>query len=184
MMLTDTQIRRYVAQPERDFDIDPFDKSQVQPASYDLTLGKTLIWYEDGETLSLGDESPDGGVEYDISDDPHSLRPGEFTLAHTTETVSLTNRVSAAVKGRSSIGRLGLIPHTAGWIDPGFEGQITLELVNHGPHVIEMEAGDPIAQIVFAKTDSRVVEPYGAQTDSKYQGQTGVTESRIGGGAE
>lgn len=183
-MLSDGQIRRYVAQPEREFDIDPFTESQIQPASYDLTLGETVASYQGGETLSLGDASPTGSVWCDISNDAYVIQPGDFVLAHTAEHISLTDRVSAEVKGRSSIGRIGLIPHTAGWIDPGFEGQITLELVNHGPHTIEIKAGDPIAQIVFAKTDSRVVQPYGQQDASKYQGQTGVTESRLGGGQE
>jgi len=105
--------------------------------------------------------------------------PQEFVLGHTAETIELPANISGEVKGRSSIGRMGLIPHTAGWIDPGFEGQITLEFVNHSDRPVKIEPGQRIAQIVFSYTNRPSANPYGEKSDSKYQGQTGVTGSRI-----
>lgn len=183
-MLTGSQIRRYQRQPEREFSIEPFNDSQVQPASYDLTLGEEVLSYAPTSTRANPTRITDGrseiGITFDISESTYTIHSGDFLLAHTRETVSLTDRVAGEVKGRSSIGRMGLIPHTAGWIDPGFTGQITLELVNHGNESIEITAGDPIAQIVFDKTNTQVSVDYSDKSDSKYQGQTGVTESRFG----
>jgi len=158
--------------------IEPYTKSNVQPASYDLTLGGSFkVEPEDGDTTQ--------GVRYGsvkrktYDHDRIIVQPGEFMLGHAQETVSLPSYISGEVKGRSSIGRMGLIPHTAGWVDAGFSGQITLEFVNHSSYPVEIRSGDRIAQIVFTYMNEPAAEPYGEKDDSKYQGQTGVTESRI-----
>lgn len=162
-------------------DIRPFDSGNIQPASYDLTLGREFEREKGGGGRIRVSQSIESGA----AERRHTetgvieIRPGEFVLGHTAETVELPPNITAEVKGRSSLGRLGLIPHTAGWIDPGFEGQITLEFVNHSKHSVVLKEGQRIAQIVFTYTNRPASKPYGEKADSKYQGQTGVTESRI-----
>jgi dCTP deaminase len=159
-------------------DIDPFDGENVQPASYDLTLGTE---FEREREPGRKRQSIENGAadRRHIETDKIEIQPGEFLLGHTQERVTLPNTITAEVRGRSSIGRLGLIPHTAGWVDPGFSGDITLEFVNHSEYPIVLECGQRIAQIVFREVNGTVLEPYGEKEDSKYQGQTGVTGSRI-----
>jgi dCTP deaminase len=204
MVLSDNEIARLVGQTERKQQrneetdgllIDPWSGENLQPASYDLTLGTEWIVpveaNPDDQPITLDSGVPES-AKLRFTADSFVLNPAQdmhhsmpavdsapFVLGHTQETIRLPPNVTAEVKGRSSIGRLGVIPHTAGWIDPGFEGQITLEFVNHSPNQIKLEAGTRIAQIVFRKTETRVSEPYGDKSDQKYQGQSGVTESRI-----
>lgn len=177
-------------------DIRPFKSENVQPASYDLTLGNEwevpVDAHPDDLPLTLDEGLPDSATRVFEADEfvlnpmqprgasdglQHDSRP--FVLGHVEEEIEIPPYMTAEVKGRSSIGRLGVIPHTAGWGDPGFEGQLTLEFVNLSPNPIELEAGRRIAQVVFQYTNRSAAKPYGEKTDSKYQGQSGVTESRI-----
>lgn len=178
-VLSDRDIIRRIAYRDDSIDISPFSQENVQPASYDLTLGDEFVKYHDGgyslQSVELG---PTERRE-SLTADSYVVDPGEFVLGHTVETIRLPNDVTAEVKGRSSIGRLGLIPHTAGWIDPGFEGEITLEFVNHSPQPVEITSGMRIAQIVFSETRTPAGVGYGEKDDQKYQGQTGATESKI-----
>lgn len=176
-------------------DIRPFERDNVQPASYDLTLGNEWIVpveaHPDDRPITLDEGLPDSAKRVYEADtfvlnsmqnpdtDGSAADSAPFVLGHAEETIELPSYITAEVKGRSSVGRLGVIPHTAGWGDPGFEGQLTLEFVNLSPNPIELEAGRRIAQVVFQYTNSPSANPYGEKTDSKYQGQTGVTESRI-----
>jgi len=164
-------------------DIRPFDSVNLQPASYDLTLGEQFqrnYRYGPGTVQSVEDGAVERETQVVGEDiDEMVVMPQEFVLGHTAETIELPANISGEVKGRSSIGRMGLIPHTAGWIDPGFEGQITLEFVNHSDRPVKIEPGQRIAQIVFSYTNRPSANPYGEKSDSKYQGQTGVTGSRI-----
>jgi dCTP deaminase len=167
---------------ETDNIIEPFDESNVQPASYDLTLSDTVVELSGrrnhAATYDITEGVPDG--EYRERDtDEYVLSSGDFVLASTEETVYVPDGFAAQVKGRSSIGRLGVVPHTAGWIDPGFEGDITLELVNHSPVNWRLESGVQIAQIVYSTMLHPSNEVYGEKSNSKYQGQSGVTASRI-----
>lgn len=161
--------------------IEPYDEDNVQPASYDLTLGNEFVKhrYAGSNPPSSIDNGPMADRSERVVGDDCVMDPQDFVLAHTRETIRVPNDITAEVKGRSSLGRLGLIPHTAGWIDPGFEGQITLEFVNHSPHPVKIQSGMRCAQIVFTETTSPASDPYGSKSDSKYQGQTGVTGSRI-----
>lgn len=135
------------------------DPEQIQPASLDVRLGNEFI-------------EPDFADEPYYRDEIH-LAPGTRYLAHTRETVNLPNDIAAQLAGRSTIGRRGIVVHkTAGWIDPGFEGQITLELYNLGNNHVRLEAGERIAQLVFLKLDSE-----SSGYDGQYQGQTGATEA-------
>ena len=153
--------------------ITPLEKEQVQPASVDIRLGNTFSIVEDLSTgiITLKDE-----VRYKtISTDTYILLPGQFVLATTMEYVSLPDNLTAFVEGRSSLGRLGLFIQNAGWVDPGFQGEITLELFNANRCAIELKAGRRVGQLVFAEMDDIALNPY----NGKYQGQRGATGSRV-----
>ena len=148
--------------------ITPLDKEQVQPASVDIRLGNTFSIVEDLSTgvITLKDE-----VRYKtINTDTYILLPGQFVLATTMEYVSLPDNLTAFVEGRSSLGRLGLFIQNAGWVDPGFQGEITLELFNANRCAIELKAGRRVGQLVFAEMDDTALKPY----NGKYQGQKGI----------
>ena len=110
-----------------------------------------------------------------IETDTYLLLPGQFVLATTMEYVTLPDNLTAFVEGRSSLGRMGLFIQNAGWVDPGFRGEITLELFNANRCAIELRAGRRVGQLVFAEMDAPAEHPY----DGKYQGQTGATGSRV-----
>ena len=107
--------------------------------------------------------------------DTYILLPNQFVLATTMEYFHLPDDLTAFVEGRSSLGRMGLFIQNAGWVDPGFHGEITLELYNANRCAIELKAGRRIGQLVFAKMDSPAIHPY----QGKYQGQKGATGSRV-----
>ena len=153
--------------------ITPLEKEQVQPASVDIRLGNTFSIVEDLSTgiITLKDE-----VRYKtINTDTYILLPGQFVLATTMEYVSLPDNLTAFVEGRSSLGRLGLFIQNVGWVDPGFQGEITLELFNANRCAIELKAGRRVGQLVFAEMDDTALKPY----NGKYQGQRGATGSRV-----
>lgn len=170
MILSDGEIREYLDSLR--LDIYPIEDIQIQPASVDIRLGDTFCIVDDhNSTIRLGDE-----VNYKIiHQDKYTLLPGQFVLATTMETFVLPNDLTAFVEGRSSLGRLGLFIQNAGWVDPGFEGEITLELFNASRFAIELQAGCRVGQLVFAKMEKDAVNPY----CGKYQGQRGATGSRI-----
>lgn len=149
--------------------VDPgFDQARLQPASLELTIdGEIFIPGEDGKRT----------LEPDID---LVLMPGDFGLASTVETVRIPTDLVAQVNGKSSWARLGLIVHTtAGFIDPGFRGNITLELKNLGRRAIVIPQGAPICQLVFFQMTSPALRPYGSEgLGSHYQDQKGVTASR------
>lgn len=150
--------------------IQPFNKENVQPASYDLRLGMSfLIPTEQSITM-------DKPIEYNRSyGDYYILKPNEFVLATTKEYIKLPNDIAGFVQGRSSIGRMGLFVQNAGFVDPGFEGELTLELYNASPSPILLDVGRRIAQLVFIKLDKPCSKPY----NGKYLGQTRATGSKI-----
>ena len=111
----------------------------------------------------------------EIHAEKYILLPGQFVLATTMEYIGLPNDLTAFVEGRSSMGRMGLFIQNAGWVDPGFCGEITLELYNANRCAIELQAGRRIGQLVFAKMDQEALHPY----RGKYQGQRGATGSRV-----
>lgn len=182
MLFADIDIR--AALRDGRISIDPFDESALQPASVDVRLGSNFVhdhWpYRDeiadprrnNSHLTVSTEVPDG--------DSIMLDPGEFMLGSTVETISLSPKIAAWLEGRSSLGRLGLIVHsTAGFIDPGFSGQVTLELGNVSRRAIRLWPGMRVAQVTFMPLLSPASSPYGPARGSKYYGQTGATPSRI-----
>ena len=153
--------------------IKPLELSQIQPASVDIRLGDTFCVIEDSPTgiVTLDRETPCKTIKTDT----YLLLPGQFVLATTVEYFELPDNLTAFVEGRSSLGRMGLFIQNAGWVDPGFKGEITLELYNANRCAIELKAGRRVGQLVFAKMDAPALNPY----RGKYQGQTGATGSRV-----
>ncbi|NLB77943.1 MAG: dCTP deaminase [Clostridiaceae bacterium] len=153
--------------------IAPLEQNQIQPASVDIRLGDTFSIVEDSHTgiITLENE-----IKYKtIKTDTYVLLPGQFVLATTMEYFDLPDDLTAFVEGRSSLGRMGLFIQNAGWVDPGFCGEITLELYNANRCAIELKAGRRIGQLVFAKMDNAALNPY----NGKYQGQRGATGSKV-----
>lgn len=171
MILSDKLIRQRIHDEEF---VHPAKIDQINPASINLRLGNTFLTISDERReYVLGDE-----VEYDrheISDGGgFALAPGCFALATTKEYVSIPDDIAAFVQGRSSIGRVGLTTQNAGFVDPGFHGHITLELVNESPNTIILTPGYPVAQLVFFESHP-AENPY----CGKYNGQVEATGSRM-----
>lgn len=176
MILSDGDILGY----ENTNLIDPFYKDKVQPASYDVMLHQQIRVFKHGVLYIDPFEKQDLTNLVNVEDLSFVLRPGEFVLGATFEKITLPNYLAARVEGKSSLGRLGLAIHsTAGWIDPGYSGTITLEISNIGPLPIVLYSFMPIAQIAFMQMSNAAKKPYGhPDRDSKYQGDIGPTESR------
>lgn len=171
MVLSDKTIRSLLSSGQ--LGISPIEDIQIQPASVDVRLGNTFSVVETGSSAILKMDAP---IEYrGMTTDSFLLLPGQFVLASTMEYFRLPNNMTAFVEGRSSIGRLGLFIQNAGWVDPGFEGEITLELFNASSCAIELKAGRRVGQLVFAQLDCDAEKPY----RGKYQGQRNATGSRI-----
>ena len=171
MVLSDGEISGLLR--EKALCIEPLEEKQIQPASVDIRLGNTFCVLEDTSNgiIKLSDN-----VKYKrIVTDKYLLLPGQFVLATTVEYFKLPDNLTAFVEGRSSLGRLGLFIQNAGWVDPGFEGEITLELFNANRCAIELQAGHRIGQLVFAKMEKNALHPY----CGKYQRQKGATGSRV-----
>ncbi|MBO4309811.1 MAG: dCTP deaminase [Lachnospiraceae bacterium] len=171
MILSDKTINKMIE--EKTLVIEPITKEQIQPASVDIRLGNTFSIVDDTPSgiITLG-----GKIEYKtIVTDTYLILPGQFVLATTMEYFELPDDLTAFVEGRSSLGRMGLFIQNAGWVDPGFKGEITLELYNANKCAIELKAGRRVGQLVFAKMDDSALNPY----NGKYQGQRGATGSRV-----
>ncbi len=171
MVLSDKTITEMLK--DKSLVVSPISEEQIQPASVDIRLGNTFSIVED---TSTGIISLDSNIKYKtIKTDTYLLLPGQFVLATTMEYFELPDDLTAFVEGRSSLGRLGLFIQNAGWVDPGFKGEITLELFNANRFAIELKAGRRVGQLVFAKMDEKALHPY----NGKYQGQRGATGSRV-----
>lgn len=171
MILSDQTITRFLQ--EGSLSISPLEAEQIQPASVDIRLGNTFSIVED---TSDGIITMDNEIHYKtITTDTYLLLPGQFVLATTMEYFRLPDNLTAFVEGRSSLGRMGLFIQNAGWVDPGFEGEITLELFNANRCAIRLQAGRRVGQLVFAQMDAPALVPY----QGKYQGQRGATGSRV-----
>ncbi|MBQ8664154.1 MAG: dCTP deaminase [Eubacterium sp.] len=171
MILSDKTIMKMLE--EGTLEIAPLTEGQIQPASVDVRLGDTFSVVEDS---SSGIITLENEIKYKtIKTDTYLLLPGQFVLATTMEYFALPNNLTAFVEGRSSLGRMGLFIQNAGWVDPGFKGEITLELYNANRCAIELKAGRRVGQLVFAEMDQEALHPY----NGKYQGQKGATGSRV-----
>jgi len=171
MILSDRSIKRLIQ--EGRFSIEPFKEANIQASSIDLTLGEDVIFYRvDFIDVKAGDLPVERRT---IPKEGIVIEPKSFLLATTLEYIRLPEDITAFVEGRSSLGRLGLFIENAGWVDAGFEGQITLELYNANNVPIRLYKGMKICQIVLAKLDQPAERPY----RGKYFGQRGATPSKI-----
>lgn len=171
MILSDGELKELMR--EGSLMVCPCTEEQIQPASIDVTLGNTYTIVDEAKHSVI---SPKENIAYKtVKSDSYILLPGQFVLATTREYVSLPNNLTAFVEGRSSWGRLGLFIQNAGWVDPGFEGEITLELFNANKCAIELTEGLRIGQLVFAKMERDAINPY----NGKYQGQRTATGSKV-----
>lgn len=163
--------------------LDPYDPDMIQPSSVDVRLDRRFLVFDNHRygCIDPAVEQPDLTRPVQIDgDEPFILHPGEFVLASTLELVSLPDDIASRLEGKSSLGRLGLLTHsTAGFIDPGFTGHVTLELSNVATLPIKLWPGMKIGQLCMFRLSSPAEFPYGtAAAGSRYQGQAGPTPSR------
>ncbi len=181
VLLSDRDIRAEV--DDKRVVLDPFDPEMIQPSSVDVRLDRFFRVFENHRYphIDPAEDQPDltRAVEPQ-GDEPFILHPGEFVLGSTYEVVTLPSDVAARLEGKSSLGRLGLLTHsTAGFIDPGFSGHVTLELSNAATLPIKLWPGMKIGQLCFFRLSSPAENPYGSEKyGSRYQGQRGPTQSR------
>jgi dCTP deaminase len=183
VVLSDRSIRQEI--DDGRIVIDPFEERLIQPSSVDVRVDRRFRVFRNSRHPYIDVRKPmedlTEPVEVTGEDDPFILHPGEFVLGQTLERVSLPDDLVARLEGKSSLGRLGLLIHsTAGFVDPGFSGNITLELSNVANLPITIYRGMPIGQISFMRMDQPVEHPYGSgENASKYQGQAEPTPSRF-----
>jgi dCTP deaminase len=163
--------------------LEPYDESMVQPSSIDFRLDRFFRVFENHRYPHIDPAADQSDLTREVEpvgDEPFILHPGEFVLGSTFEVVSLPDDLAARVEGKSSLGRLGLLTHaTAGFVDPGFSGHVTLELANVATLPIKLYPGMKIGQLCFFRLSSPAAHPYGsAKYGSRYQGQRGPTPSR------
>lgn len=163
--------------------LDPFDPAMIQPSSIDVRLDRLFRVFDNHKYPHIDPAVDQSDLTREVDVDPSEafvLHPGEFVLGSTYEFVTLPDDVAARLEGKSSLGRLGLMTHsTAGFIDPGFGGHITLELANVATLPIKLYPGMKIGQLCFFQLTSPAENPYGsAKYGSRYQGQRGPTPSR------
>jgi dCTP deaminase len=163
VLLSDRDIRSEISAGR--VGVEPFHEAMIQPSSVDVRLDKFFRVFENHKYSVI---------------DPSLVHPGEFVLASTYEVITLPDDIAGRLEGKSSLGRLGLLTHsTAGFIDPGFSGHITLELSNVANLPVKLFAGMKIGQLCLIKLSSPAEHPYGSEKyGSRYQGQRGPTPSR------
>ncbi len=181
MLLSDRDLRKEVDSGR--LVLEPFDDVMVQPSSIDVRLDRFFRVFNNTRYTHI-----DPAIQQDdlttlvetVDDEPFVLHPGEFVLGSTFELVTLPDDLAGRLEGKSSLGRLGLLTHsTAGFIDPGFSGHITLELSNVANLPITLHPGMKIGQLCLFRLSSSAEFPYGSQqAGSRYQGQRGPTPSR------
>jgi dCTP deaminase len=180
VVLSDRTIARLI--DEGRIEIDPYDAALLQPSSLDVRVDRYFRVFRNNRYphIDVKREQEDLTEQVEIDDEPFILHPGEFVLGSTLERVRLPDDLVARLEGKSSLGRLGLLIHsTAGFIDPGFDGHVTLELSNVANLPITIYHGMKIGQLSFMQLSEPTSTPYGSDSlGSKYQGQRGPTPSR------
>lgn len=181
MLLSDKDIKAEIAAGR--VRLEPLDLNMVQPASVDIRLDRFFRTFENHKYAHIDPATEQDGLTREVevrADEAFILHPGEFVLGSTFEVVSLPEDVAARVEGKSSLGRLGLLTHaTAGFIDPGFTGHVTLELSNVANLPVMLWPGMKIGQLCFFRMSSASEHPYGSSVyGSRYQNQRGPTPSK------
>jgi dCTP deaminase len=181
MLLSDRDIRTQIEAGR--IGLDPLNMELIQPSSMDVRLDRFFRLFDNHKYPFIDPREQQDDltrfVEVD-KDEAFILHPGEFVLGSTFEFVTLPNDIAARLEGKSSLGRLGLLTHsTAGFVDPGFQGHVTLELSNTATLPIKLWPGMKIGQLCFFQLSSESENPYGSSKyGSRYQGQRGPTASR------
>jgi len=181
VLLSDRDIRAEIASGR--VGCEPYSESMIQPSSVDVRLDKFFRVFENHRysVIDPSIEQPELTREVITEGaEPFILHPGEFVLASTYEVITLPDDIAGRLEGKSSLGRLGLLTHsTAGFIDPGFSGHITLELSNVANLPVKLFPGMKIGQLCLIRLTSPAEHPYGSEKyGSRYQGQRGPTASR------
>jgi dCTP deaminase len=180
VVLSDRTIRRLL--DEGRIGVDPYDPQLMQPSSLDVRVDRYFRVFRNSRYpyIDVKTEQEELTELVEVGDEPFILHPGEFVLGSTLERVTLPDDLVARLEGKSSLGRLGLLIHsTAGFIDPGWDGHVTLELSNVANLPITIYYGMKIGQLSFVQMTEPAETPYGAdKLGSKYQGQRGPTPSR------
>ena len=181
MLLSDRDIRAELDAGR--VKLDPYDPAMIQPSSIDVRIDRYFRLFDNHKYPYIDPREDQSDLTRLIEvdpDQPFILHPGEFVLGATYEQVTLPDDLAARLEGKSSLGRLGLLTHsTAGFIDPGFSGHVTLELSNMATLPIKLWPGMKIGQLCFFKLSSASEKPYGsADYKSRYLGQRGPTASR------
>ena len=181
MLLSDRDIRAEIGANR--VGVEPFDEAMIQPSSVDVRLDKFFRVFENHKYSVIDPSTEQAELTREViaeGDEPFILHPGEFVLASTYEVITLPDDIAGRLEGKSSLGRLGLLTHsTAGFIDPGFSGHITLELSNVANLPVKLFPGMKIGQLCLIKLSSPAEHPYGSEKyGSRYQGQRGPTASR------
>ncbi|WP_430753918.1 dCTP deaminase [Micrococcus luteus] len=181
MLLSDRDIRAELDSGR--VGLDPLDTAMVQPASVDVRLDRFFRLFDNHRYAHIDPRQEQDELTRLVEVDPDEafiLHPGEFVLGSTYEQVTLPDDLAARLEGKSSLGRLGLLTHsTAGFIDPGFSGHVTLELSNVATLPITLWPGMKIGQLCFFRLSSAAQSPYGTGANqNRYQGQRGPTASR------
>jgi dCTP deaminase len=181
VLLSDRDIRKEIESGR--VGLEPYEAGMVQPSSIDVRIDRYFRVFENHRYPHIDPsvEQPDlTRLVEPPGDEPFILHPGEFVLASTYEVVTLPDDIAARLEGKSSLGRLGLLTHsTAGFIDAGFSGHVTLELSNVATLPIKLWPGMKIGQLCFFRLSSPAEQPYGSgAAGSRYQGQRGPTPSR------
>jgi len=181
VLLSDRDIRAEIAAGR--VGCEPFTESMIQPSSVDVRLDKFFRVFENHKYSVIDPSIEQAELTREViaeGDSPFILHPGEFVLASTYEVITLPDDIAGRLEGKSSLGRLGLLTHsTAGFIDPGFSGHITLELSNVANLPVKLFPGMKIGQLCLIRLSSPAEHPYGSEKyGSRYQGQRGPTASR------
>jgi len=181
MLLSDRDIRAEITAGR--VAVEPFAESMVQPSSVDVRLDRFFRVFENHKYSVIDPSIEQSELTREVVVEPNEhfiLHPGEFVLASTYEVITLPDDIAGRLEGKSSLGRLGLLTHsTAGFIDPGFSGHITLELSNVANLPVKLFPGMKIGQLCLIKLSSPAEHPYGSAVyASRYQGQRGPTASR------
>ncbi|CAB4626855.1 MAG: dCTP deaminase [Actinobacteria bacterium] len=181
MLLSDRDIRAEIA--AKRVGVEPFEEAMIQPSSVDVRLDKFFRVFENHKYSVIDPSTEQAELTREViaeGDEPFILHPGEFVLASTYEVITLPDDIAGRLEGKSSLGRLGLLTHsTAGFIDPGFSGHITLELSNVANLPVKLFPGMKIGQLCLIRLSSPAEHPYGSEKyGSRYQGQRGPTASR------
>ena len=181
MLLSDRDIRSEIQSGR--VAVEPFDEAMIQPSSVDVRLDKFFRVFENHKYSVIDPSIEQAELTREViaeGEEAFILHPGEFVLASTYEVITLPDDIAGRLEGKSSLGRLGLLTHsTAGFIDPGFSGHITLELSNVANLPVKLYPGMKIGQLCLIKLSSPAEHPYGSAIyASRYQGQRGPTPSR------